>query len=154
MMIDFLYDQPWEDLPSQQQMEAAIRATLPDGQGALCVRLADNPAVAQLNKRWRQIDKVTDVLAFPMQEGKIDPRQPLGDLILAIPFVRQEAARLGLPFPDHLIHLLIHGTLHLLGFDHAEADECHAMSQRERCIMQRLQLHDPWPTLSRTETPT
>ncbi len=147
-MIDILYDQPWDQLPSRAQMEAAIRATLPDGRGELCVRLADNPTVQQLNQQWRQIDRVTDVLAFPMQEGSIDQAQPLGDIIVAIPFVQQEAARLGLPFPDHLIHLLIHATLHLLGFDHAETDERRAMRRREREIMQALHLHDPWPTHS------
>ncbi|MDX8413871.1 MAG: rRNA maturation RNase YbeY [Mariprofundales bacterium] len=145
MTIDILYDQPWDSTPPQAAMEQAIVATLPDGRGDLCLRLADNDAVQQLNTQWRNIDRVTDVLSFPMQVGAINPNQPLGDIILAVPFVQQEAQRLGIACHAHCIHLLIHGTLHLLGFDHAEAEEEQTMRQRERQIMQQLQLHNPWP---------
>jgi len=146
MMIEILYDHPWEDLPSEETMREAIIATLPNGQGDVCVRLADDNSVQQLNNKWRQIDAVTDVLSFSMQEGEaIDFKQPLGDIIVAIPFIQQEAIRLAITVHNHLIHLLIHGTLHLLGFDHAKADECNTMRNHERRIMQRLQLPDPWP---------
>jgi len=152
MTIAILYDQPWDHTPPQTVMEKAILATLPNGNGELCLRLADNDAVQQLNAQWRKIDSVTDVLAFPMQQGKIDPCQALGDIIIAVPFVQQEAIRLGIDCHAHLIHLLIHGTLHLLGFDHTEEDQQQIMRKRERHIMQSLQLHDPWPEPTATGT--
>ncbi|MDQ6964602.1 MAG: rRNA maturation RNase YbeY [Mariprofundales bacterium] len=145
-MITILYDQPWQTTPPEEMMERAVRAALPDGDGELCLRLSDNESVQQLNNRWRQIDSVTDVLAFPMQDGDIDYTQPLGDIVVAIPFVQQAAHNLALDSHAHLIHLIIHGTLHLIGFDHDEERDKQIMRAEERRIMQTLDLHDPWPT--------
>lgn len=152
-MIDILHDQPWQGLPDDGALRRAVAAAAEaacgrpiDGDGLdLCLRLADDQAVAALNRRWRGVDQATDVLAFPQQEGAIDPAAPLGDIIVAVPFLRREAARLGLPPADHLIHLVVHATLHLFGHDHAEAEETRRMRLLENHIMQRLALHTPWP---------
>ncbi|MDQ6950187.1 MAG: rRNA maturation RNase YbeY [Mariprofundales bacterium] len=152
-MIEVVHDQAWTELPSDAAITQAIVATLravempcrSSDQPELCILLADNPAMQALNSHWREMDEVTDVLAFPMQEGRIDPTAGLGDIVVAIPFVKQEAERLHLPFADHLIHLLIHGTLHLLGFDHAEKNAGTTMRNHECNIMKQLHLHCPWP---------
>jgi len=142
--------------------ELAGDFTLPDGIAAavqaactvagftakplLCIRFAADAEIRLLNSQWRGIDKVTDVLSFPMQDGEeIDPADALGDIALAIPFVQQEAERLGLPLADHIAHLVVHATLHLLGYDHIDDEEAVQMQQLERQAMQLAGLHDPYP---------
>ena len=111
----------------------------------LCVRFSTDAEIRSLNRQWRNMDRVTDVLSFPMQEPPVDLSEPLGDIALAVPFVRQEAARLGLPIEAHTLHLIIHATLHLLGFDHVRDDDAECMQQLERAAMLRIGLHDPYP---------
>ncbi|MDQ6992794.1 MAG: rRNA maturation RNase YbeY [Mariprofundus sp.] len=112
----------------------------------LCIRFTDDAQMRLLNSQWRAIDKVTDVLSFPMQDGEvIDMAESLGDIALALPFVRQEAERLELPLRAHMSHLIIHATLHLLGYDHIDDIEAAEMQQLERLAMQQLGLHEPYP---------
>ncbi len=149
-MIDVVRDRSWRGAPTDEAITQAVATTLcacdvaPEG-SELCVRLSDNDTVRKLNAAWRACDAVTDVLAFPQQEGRIDPALPLGDIILAVPFVQREAQQLQLDETAHAIHLIIHGTLHLLGFDHAEAENCRTMRALENRIMTQLSLHTPWP---------
>lgn len=151
-MIDVLVDRDVraEELPGDARMrQAAAVAAACAGVSrrvTLCLRVATDEAVRELNARWRQTDALTDVLSFPMQEGpEFDFDQSLGDVVLAWPFVRQEAARLGLDARAHALHLIVHGVLHLLGHDHAEAGETARMRGMERRAMRELGLHDPWP---------
>ena len=112
----------------------------------LCIRFATDDVVKRLNAEWRDKDKATDVLSFPMQEDEeIDYSDSLGDIILGFPFIEKEAKRLQLPLADHLLHLVIHGTLHLIGFDHIEDDEAEDMQQLENQVMEKLGLHIPYP---------
>ncbi|MDX8406496.1 MAG: rRNA maturation RNase YbeY [Mariprofundus sp.] len=114
----------------------------------LCIRFASNHEVQQLNSQWRGRDSVTDVLSFPMQQpDAIDMSDSLGDIALAMPFVQREADRLGLALADHIMHLLVHATLHLLGYDHIDDGQALQMQQLERSAMQQLGLHDPYPEL-------
>ena len=115
----------------------------------LCIRLAGDEAVQALNSQWRGKDRVTDVLSFPMQEPPIDLREPLGDIALAYPFVWQEAARLALTPAAHLVHLVVHATLHLLGYDHIDDAEALTMQRLEQQAMRQLGLHNPYPDLMR-----
>jgi len=115
----------------------------------LCIRFAPDEEIRQLNHQWRGLDKVTDVLSFPMQEADhIDITESLGDIALAVPFVQQEAKRLELEPDAHLCHLVVHSTLHLLGYDHIDDEQALEMQQLERLAMQQLQLHDPYPELT------
>lgn len=154
-MIEILVDDGVDDicLPSEADIVRAVKASceaagLADDDIDLCVRFADDVEVLRLNHQWRGKEKVTDVLSFPLQEGPgFDPAQPLGDIALAMPFVANEAARLELPVQAHILHLIVHATLHLLGYDHMDDEEALAMQQMERGIMQKLKLHDPYPDL-------
>lgn len=134
---------------AEQAVMAALQVSEIDcQQPAMCIRLADDAEVHALNAQWRHKDRVTDVLSFPMQDGpEIDPDEFLGDMILAMPFVVKEAARLGLPPHAHAMHLMVHGTLHLLGLDHEDDTEAAYMQGLERQAMQILGLHDPYPDL-------
>jgi len=153
-MIDIVLDRdfPTFALPAQQRMREVVWQTLrlagfeqPE-RAQLCLRLCDDEQIRALNRQWRQLDQATDVLSFPWQHGPdYDLNEYLGDLALAVPFIQREAARLTLPPADHLCHLIVHGTLHLVGFDHAQPAQTRRMRDKERAIMRHLGLHDPFP---------
>lgn len=106
----------------------------------------DNDTIKELNAQWRAKDKPTNVLsfpAFPLKPG-MALMPLLGDIVLAFETVQSEAKQEHKPFDDHVSHLVVHGLLHLLGYDHetdAEADE---MEGLERKILARLAIPDPY----------
>ncbi len=154
-MIDIMIDegvagQVSSSLPDEKSIQATVEAACIEAGlshvPSLCIRFSDDVTVQALNLEWRKKDAVTDILSFPMQEeGKFDVNQPLGDMIFATPFTIQESVRLALPATDHMLHLIVHGTLHLLGYDHINDDEAKAMHTHERSVMKKLGLHDPYP---------
>jgi len=106
--------------------------------------ITDDEAVAELNRQYRAIDGPTDVLSFPAQEptpGFVSAPEAaayLGDIIIALPFTRQQAAGLSRPLADELRLLAVHGTLHLVGYDHAEPDEEAAMWAKQDAILAQV----------------
>jgi len=152
--IDIIVDDDVDDdadLPSQQNIESAVFLTCKTLTKNIvtphvCIRFAHDKVVQELNAQWRNKDSVTDVLSFPMQEGDVYAAdEPLGDIILAMPFVCHEAQRLQLEPRAHILHLIIHGMLHLLGYDHIHDDEARTMQGLECQIMKELHLHQPYP---------
>jgi len=144
-------------LPNRQHIHHAVTTTCTTGYAAtyhadhtkpiLCVRFAHDSEVHALNRQWRGKDAVTDVLSFPMQESPpFAANESLGDIIVAIPFVFQEATRLQLSDVSHMLHLIVHGTLHLLAYDHENDTEAAHMQALETDIMQQLSLHRPYRT--------
>lgn len=112
----------------------------------LAVTLTDDAAIRVLNREWRGIDKPTNVLSFPqadLPEG-VDAPQPLGDVIVALETLQAEAAAEGKAPAHHLAHLVVHGTLHLMGYDHLEDDEAEEMEALERRILAGLGIDDPY----------
>ena len=139
-------------LPSHQRIKQAVRLACSLAYPAqiinpiLCIRFADNAVVQQLNAQWRKKDVVTDVLSFPMQnEQDVDFSESLGDIILANAYCKQQAEHLQLAIADHILHLIIHGTLHLLGYNHMEDADAKTMQALEIQAMQQLGLHHPYP---------
>ncbi len=112
------------------------------------VSLADDQAQQQLNRDWRGTDRPTNVLAFPAWEpgAPVPPGAPilLGDVVLAFETVAREAEEQGKPLADHLCHLVVHGVLHLFGYDHATEVEAVAMEQLETTILAGLGVPDPY----------
>ncbi len=112
------------------------------------ISLADDAAQQRLNRDWRGIDRPTNVLAFPSWEpgAPIAAEAPLllGDVALAFETVAREAAAQGKPLADHLSHLVVHGVLHLLGYDHATEAEAVAMEALETTILASLGVPDPY----------
>jgi probable rRNA maturation factor len=112
------------------------------------VLLADDARVRELNRDWRGKDKPTNVLSFPAWEAG-DPAPaggplPLGDVALALETVLREAAAEGKAPEAHLAHLVVHGTLHLLGHDHEDEDEAERMEALEVGALARLGIADPY----------
>lgn len=107
--------------------------------GEVSVLLADDARLQALNRDWRAVDRPTNVLSFPSGDAPF-----LGDLALALETARAEAAAEGKPLDHHLSHLLVHGTLHLLGYDHEEDAAAEAMESRETELLAALGIADPY----------
>jgi probable rRNA maturation factor len=113
------------------------------------VVLTSDRAIRTLNRRWRDRDKPTNVLSFPAPAPGLGRRprgapRHLGDIVLAYETVAREARRQGKPLDHHIAHLALHGFLHLLGYDHESHGQAEAMERRERRILARLGVPDPY----------
>ena len=111
------------------------------------VTLTDNVEMRTLNRNYRQQDEATNVLSFAGHNFK-GPRLPgpllLGDIVLAHGVVHEEAERQGKRFHEHYCHLLVHGTLHLLGHDHEDREQAAEMEAAEISILARIGIADPY----------
>ena len=117
----------------------------------LSVRLTSDQEVQALNAQWRGKDKPTNVLSFPQMEpdelGAAEaggPELMLGDLVLAHGTCAREAQEKAIALPDHASHLVVHGTLHLLGYDHGDDGQAEDMEDREVRALARLGIADPY----------
>jgi probable rRNA maturation factor len=147
----------WEQAALSDALIAdAVRAAfdsarrMPHGLCGVTILLADDATLRELNRGWRGKDAPTNVLSFP--SGLLgapwdvlanEPR-PLGDVAIAVETAAAEAATSGIPLPHHVVHLVVHGVLHLLGFDHkAEADAVR-MENLERQVLARFGIPNPY----------
>ena len=112
----------------------------------LSLVLADDAFVQGLNKAWRGKDTPTNVLSFPTDEPLL-----LGDIVVAYETTAREAAAEGKTLADHLTHLVVHGFLHLVGFDHEDEDEADAMERLEADILSSLGIASPYADVGRRE---
>lgn len=115
-----------------------------EGPCEISVLLTDDAAQQALNREWRGKDKSTNVLSFPALDADDPIEGLLGDISLAYETLVREADKLEKPFAQHFAHLLVHGMLHILGYDHLSEDEALAMEARETDIMGLLGYPDPY----------
>ena len=127
------------------------RARVPAEAEVSCL-FCDDRTIRSLNARWRGQDKATNVLSFPSPQAPGAPAL-LGDIVLAFETVEREAAADRKPIADHVLHLLVHGTLHLVGHDHEEPEEAEAMEALETRIMVALGRSDPYSEQTVTAIP-
>ncbi len=150
-----------DDLPEVERIvDAACRAALSAPETAwdeedadqlpaqveISVVLADDETVHQLNRQYRGIDKPTNVLSFPGEEwdGTADKPLLLGDVVLGFETVKREADLAAKPLGHHVSHLIVHGVLHLLGYDHETDSDAAEMEPLETIILARLNIADPY----------
>ena len=126
---------------AEQAARAALDAVDADGEGEIVVLLTNDAEVQALNARFRAKDAPTNVLSFPAPETAVGS---LGDIALALGVCTREAGEQGKALAFHLQHLVAHGVLHLLGYDHEEDAEAEAMEALERAVMARLGAPDPY----------
>ena len=147
---------PWEQLVRRAAEAAIAESAFPqltsDSRPVeLSVRLASDEEVRALNAAWRNKDNATNVLSFPMAESEeftsakfAGAELLLGDIVLARGVCEAEAADKGVRVEDHATHLLVHGTLHLLGYDHHDDAEAADMEAREIRALARLGIANPY----------
>ncbi|MER8385933.1 rRNA maturation RNase YbeY [Mesorhizobium sp. M1428] len=127
-------------------VSAAFAETGAEGRSELSIVFSDDAHIRTLNAGWRGKDKPTNVLSFPAfpfaRGGPLPPM--LGDIVLAAETVAREAALEHKPLEDHISHLVIHGLLHLLGYDHETDAEAELMEVTERAALARLAIPDPY----------
>ena len=147
---------PWEELVRDAAQAAIAESAYPELTASerpveLSVRLTGDAEVRALNAEWRGKDKATNVLSFPLSDAD-DLKQTkfsgqellLGDIVLARGVCETEAGDKGVSVEQHAAHLLVHGTLHLLGYDHHEDGEAEDMEAREVRALARLGIADPY----------
>ena len=161
--IELTREDPWPDADWEALALRACRAAIeltPQGpllttpaHVEISVRLTSDEEVRTLNARYRDKDKPTNVLSFPMVQPDLidtisqnsdDGEVLLGDIVLAHDVCVAEAADKLVTVEEHATHLLVHGTLHLLGYDHMNDEEAQAMEDIERQALGRLGIADPY----------
>ena len=146
----------WDELARSAATAAIAESAFPqlaDGPRAveISLRLAGDEEVRLLNAQWRGKDKPTNVLSFPMAEGDElagatgdGPELMLGDIIMAHGVCGREAEAKSVPIERHAAHLMIHGTLHLLGYDHEDEAQAADMEAREVRALARIGIANPY----------
>lgn len=147
-MIDIEIEDPaWTSaLPDAEALarraaEAALASESAGDDIGIVLLLTDDASVRELNARFRGKDAATNVLSFP---APANPEGHLGDVALAFGVCAREAQAQGKPLAHHLQHLVAHGVLHLLGYDHMSEDEAEAMEGLERVVLAGLGVPDPY----------
>jgi len=127
-------------------VQESRHASLAEGDAEVSVKFTSDEEVRALNAHWRGKDRPTNVLSFPMAAPEEVATAPmLGDIVLARGVCAAEAAEKGIAIADHAAHLVVHGTLHLLGYDHETSDEdAEEMETIERRALASLGIADPY----------
>jgi probable rRNA maturation factor len=144
-----------EPVPTAADIHTWIAAALagrePREQVEVSVRLVESEEMAQLNKTYRGKTGATNVLSFPADLPADLDLPLLGDIVICAPVVRAEAAQQGKSQSAHWAHITVHGTLHLLGYDHIDEDEATAMESLESAILGALNYSCPYDSVQPSE---
>ncbi len=164
-LVDCVIEDPrWAAFGLEPLADAAIRQTLahlglPAEGFTLCLMACDDARIAELNADFRGKPKATNVLSWPSDErasdepglapdlpepGEADDPEHLGDIAIAYDTCAREAAEADKPMADHVTHLVVHGFLHLLGYDHIDDADADLMEGTETAILARMGLSDPY----------
>ncbi|MEY8247134.1 MAG: rRNA maturation RNase YbeY [Bermanella sp.] len=154
IIVDMQIASEHSELPNQEQLTAWAQAALQGlkDEAELSIRLVDEAESQQLNLEYRGQDKPTNVLSFPFEvpealQGLDEVGQLIGDLVICAQVVADEAKRQHKPAIHHWAHMVVHGCLHLLGYDHITDAEAQVMEDMERTILGSLNIADPYLTI-------
>ena len=139
-------DEAAADAPSREQIIAWVKNALSDlrPEAGVDLRVVDELEIRVLNARFRGQDRTTNVLSFPAQLPPGVDLNHLGDIAIAAPVIAREASEHGIPAADRWAHLITHGVLHLLGFDHEDDGDAKRMEAEEVRILARLGVPNPY----------
>ena len=135
-------------LPAPDQLRRWVEAALRRERAEIVIRVVDSEEGAELNEQYRHKPGPTNVLSFPFEPPPGVATDILGDLVICAPIVEQEAADQGKPLLAHWAHLVVHGVLHLQGFDHVEENEALTMESEEIAILNELGFANPYEKLT------
>ena len=150
MEVAVSYALPRKGVPAAASFRRWVAAALDTRirEADLALRIVGEDEGRALNRHYRCKDYATNVLSFPAERPPGLPKNArfplLGDLVICAPVVAREATEQGKPLPAHYAHLTVHGALHLLGWDHDNDADAHAMEQLEREILAGLGIDDPY----------
>ena len=136
-----------KDIQDWVEFAAGQSGRMPDSDVDVAVRIVDVAEIQSLNHLYREKDAPTNVLSFPAGEMDGLPRdaaRQLGDIVVCAPVVSEEAARQGKSLGDHWAHMLVHGVLHLLGYDHENDADANEMERLEIAILKDRGIADPY----------
>jgi probable rRNA maturation factor len=146
LTLEVQYTIPEDSLPSEAELQHWALAAVGDkkAQAELVIRLVDETESAALNQQYRNKSGPTNVLSFPFQAPPPVESNLLGDLVICAPVVAQQAAEQQKTEQAHWAHMVVHGILHLLGYDHTQPAEAAAMEHMEIEILAQLGFSDPY----------
>lgn len=136
-----------DEMEIRHWINAALDTARRHGAWDVSVRVVDAGEMRELNREFRGKDRPTNVLSFPagaMAGLPEDAGRALGDLVICAPVLHDEALAQGKPLAHHWAHMLVHGTLHLLGYDHVDDADAEAMEALERRVLAREGIPDPY----------
>jgi probable rRNA maturation factor len=149
MNVDISIDErDWTTVPNLRKLaRRAIGAALADDNISLSLLFTSDAKILEINRQWRGKAVATNVLSFPVSAETPVPAgepRPLGDIVLAFGVVSSEATEQKKPVAHHVTHLIVHGTLHLLGYDHENDGDADVMESREIAILAGLGIENPY----------
>ena len=132
--------------PDAQQIQLWVDTALDDYErdAEIVVRIVDEQESAELNEQYRHKSGPTNILSFPADLPEGIELDLLGDLVICAPVVEKEAREQGKALSHHWAHIIVHGVLHLLGYDHIDDDEAELMENKEIAILQQLHINNPY----------
>ncbi|HEY8219863.1 MAG TPA: rRNA maturation RNase YbeY [Methylobacter sp.] len=144
MEIQAVFDSPGQ--PDQQQIQLWVDAALDDydPDTEIVVRIVGEQESAELNEQYRHKSGPTNILSFPVDVPEGIELDLLGDLVICAPVVEKEALEQGKLLAHHWAHIIVHGVLHLLGYDHIDDDEAELMENKEIAILNKLHINNPY----------
>lgn len=142
--IDIQFAMEDTDIPPREKLEEWAKPAL-DGMDeySLTIRIVDENEITALNREWRGGNGPTNVLSFPYGDDQHVPDY-LGDIVICAPVIGREADEQGKSLDAHWAHMLIHGILHLRGYDHQEKKETEEMEQREISLLGKIGFSNPY----------
>lgn len=132
------------DEPSLSNIMQSIIEELGNGDSELVIRIVDRNEIRLLNNTYRQKDETTNVLSFENNLPVEIDEKILGDLVICTEVVSEEANEQNKTFNDHMVHISVHGVLHLMGYDHIEEGEASDMESIEINILQKIGISNPY----------
>jgi len=138
------------DQPDRQQIQLWVDTALDDydHDTEIVVRIVGVEESAELNEQYRHKSGPTNILSFPVDLPEGIELDLLGDLVICAPVVEKEALEQDKPLAHHWAHIIVHGVLHLLGYDHIDDDEAELMENKEIAILNKLHINNPYTEVS------
>jgi probable rRNA maturation factor len=132
--------------PDQQQIQLWVDTALDDYEQdtEIVVRIVDEQESAELNEQYRHKSGPTNILSFPVDLPEGIELDLLGDLVICAPVLEKEALEQNKLLAHHWAHIIVHGVLHLLGYDHIDDDEAELMENKEIAILNKLHINNPY----------
>lgn len=131
-------------LPTDEDFQRWAQAALQPESAEVVIRIVDEEESRQLNRDYRGRDKPTNVLSFPFEAPPEVAMEHLGDLVICAPVVAEEAAWQGKLLQHHWAHMVVHGMLHLQGYDHQNQEEAEQMESLEQKLLEDMGIPDPY----------